>query len=238
MTMHARTLAPAAQTGYIYATAGRTRVMTRRTRIRQPSNPAGLSYGLTKITVAMIGLVFVDSFNLNLLADQPLAAKTQHGARTAFRATAVGSTACRASSPRTPDGGSSPSLQRRTASGEALAQQQRQPHRRCVTTTAGTRSATPELATSTLAARARSKGTRSSNNPSTLAGNVDSAPGKAGGKDGRHRRERRTEERVRLSAGLGHAPMSRARAVSAFAAAGAAALVVGRGGLANAATEV
>lgn len=219
--------------------------MARRTRIRQPSSPAGLSYGLTTMTVFMAGLVLVDSFNLNLLVDQPLAAKRQHDARTAFRATAVGSKGChtcRASSRSTPDGGSSPSVRRRTASGKALAHQQQQPSRRCVTTidNAAGRGSTAELGASKLTARGQSKGTRSSssNDPSTVAGNAHSTPGRTEGKAGRYRRERRTEERVRLSAGLGHAPMSRAQAVGAFAAAGAAALVIGGGGLANAATEV
>ncbi|CAM9373029.1 unnamed protein product, partial [Laminaria digitata] len=235
-----------AQTGYTHATPRRSRVMTRRTRIRQPSSPAGLSYGLTTMTVFMTGLVLVDSFNLNLLVDQPLAAKRQHGARSAFRTPAVGSKGChicRASSRGIPDGGSSQPARQRTASGEALSHQQH-----CVsTTTAAVRrsSSTAELAASKLAARTQNKGTRTSNSSgssnsnhsSTLGGSVDSAPGRAGGKGGRYRRERRTEERVRVSAGLGHAPMSRAQAVSAFAAAGAAALVIGGGDLANASTE-
>ena len=229
--------------------------MARRTRIRKSSTPAGLSYGLTTMTVFMAGMVLVDSFNLNLFVDQPLAAKQQHDARTAFRATAVGNKGChtcRASSRSNLVAGSSPSARRRTASGEAVAHQQQQSSRRCVTTTttaaaaaatAAGRRPTAELGSSTskLAARAQTKGTRSSSRskgPSTFAGNVDSAPGRAGGEDGRYRRERHTEERVRLSAGLGHAPMSRAQAVSAFAAAGAAALVIGGGGIANAATEV
>lgn len=220
--------------------------MARTTRISQPSNPSGLSYGLTTMTMFMAGLVLVESFNLNLLAHQPHAcSRRQHDARTAFRATTFrgkGCHACRASSTSNSEGVSSPSVRRRTASGDTLAQRQQQQSNRCVTTRTTTASASVrhsgELASRKLAARAQSnKGTRSSSS-SSIAGSTGNSLGRERGKEGRHRRERRTEERVRVSAGLGHAPMSRAQAVSAFAAAGAAVLVVGRGGLANAATEV
>lgn len=189
-------------------------------------------YGLATIFVA--GLVFVDSFQRSILPKHHLHSGCPGAPYRATSFRGQGCNSCRAKPRDTHDSFPRPALRRRTpAKSEVRAQQQHS--RPCSSSQPISTRRASDVEQQHVRVHSSPRGSsKSTFNKSTIN---SSFIGRGQERLNEHRRRHKLEMQQGF-AGLGGVPMSRGKLVSAAAAMGAAALVMGHAGVATAATEV